>query len=49
MFRNTVEYNGKKISEEEKEKILNELNELEIKSSIIGKVIEKQEKLIVLK
>lgn len=36
-------------SEEDSEKILAELNKLEIKSAIIGKVTEKQEKLIVLK
>lgn len=36
-------------SKEDSEKILNELNELEIKSAIVGKVIEKQEKSIVLK
>lgn len=36
-------------SKEDSEKILKELNELEIKSAIVGKVIEKQEKSIVLK
>ena len=36
-------------SEEDAQEILKELNQLEIKSSIIGKVIEKQEKAIILK